>query len=139
MCELFYNVLNYRCMELRDFVSETLKAIIGGVKDAQLFAKENDSCINPNQYGALVTPKHVLDMGDGTISIVQPVSFDVCITYNKKKSGKGGIEVISGGIESTANTASRVKFSVAVSLPRMKPNCSTQNPDYGVSDCNETD
>lgn len=67
-------------MELRDFVSETLKAIIGGVKDVQSFAKENDSCINHNQYGALVTPKHVLDMGDGTMSIVQPVSFDVCIT-----------------------------------------------------------
>ena len=61
------------------------------------------------------------------------------VHVNLSKSGKGGIEVISGGIESTANTASRVKFSVAVSLPRMKPNFSTQNPDYGVSDCNETD
>lgn len=120
-------------MELRDFISESLKAIIGGVKDAQSFARENDSCINPNQFGVLESPKHILDMGDGTVSIVQPVSFDICVTNTKKKSGRGGIEVLSGGIENATDTANRIKFSVTVSLPRMKPNFSRQNPDYGVS------
>lgn len=124
-------------MELSKFVSETLKEIISGVKDAQEFAKDNDACINPNQFGTLTTPKHILDMGDGTISVVQPVSFDVCVTQTKKKSGKGGIEIVSGSMESSTDTVNRIKFSVAVSLPRMKPNFSTQNPDYGVSTVGE--
>lgn len=50
-------------MELKKFVSETLKEIIAGVKDAQEFAAKNDACINPNQFGTLVTPKNILDMG----------------------------------------------------------------------------
>lgn len=125
-------------MELNRFISETLKEIIAGVKDAQEFAKENGACINPNQFGTLTSPKHILDMGDGTVSIVQPVEFDVCVTHTKKKSGKGGIEILSGGMENSTNTASRIKFSVAVSLPRMKANFSTKNPDYGISIAGET-
>ena len=50
-------------MELNRFISETLKEIIAGVKDAQEFAKENGACINPNQFGTLTSPKHILDMG----------------------------------------------------------------------------
>lgn len=121
------------CMELKEFVSETLKEIISGVKNAQAFAQENGACINPNQFGTLATPKHILDMGDGTVSIVQPVEFDVCVTHVKKKSGKGGIEIVTGSMGSSTSTASRIKFSVAVSLPRMKPNFSTKDSDFGVS------
>lgn len=124
-------------MELNKFISETLKEIISGVKEAQEFARENGACINPNQFGTLTSPKNILDMGDGTVSIVQPVEFDVCVTHTKKKSGKGGIEIVSGSMESSTDTASRIKFSVAVSLPRMKPNFSTKNPDYGVSTVGE--
>lgn len=119
-------------MELKKFVSETLKEIIAGVKDAQDFAAKNDACINPNQFGTLVTPKNILDMGDGTVSIVQPVQFDVCVTYSKKESGRLGIEIVSGGRECINGAESRIKFSVAVSLPRMKPNYSTSDPDFGI-------
>lgn len=126
-------------MELEKFVSETLKEIIAGVKDAQEFAAKNDACVNPNQFGTLVSPKHILDMGDGTVSIVQPVQFDVCVTHFKKDSGKLGIEIVSGSKECINGAESRIKFSVAVSLPRMKPNYSTKNPDYGVSEVGETE
>ena len=121
-------------MNLKEFVSETLKEIIAGIKDAQVFAAENDACINPNQFGALTSPRHILDMGDGTVSVVQPVQFDVCVTHTKKGTGKLGIEIVSGNKESIKGTESRIKFSVAVSLPRMKPNFSTKNPDYGISE-----
>ena len=40
-------------MELKEFVSETLKEIISGVKNAQAFAQENGACINPNNSGHL--------------------------------------------------------------------------------------
>lgn len=109
-------------MDLKEFVSETLKEIIAGVKDAQEYAKENGACINPNEFGALEKPEHIINLGDGKVAIVQPVSFDVCIVSKKTKSGKGGIEIVSGGMESMKGTESRVKFSVAVSFPPMKPN-----------------
>lgn len=110
-------------MELKDFVSETLKEIIAGVKDAQEYARQNGACINPAEFGTLVKPEHVIDMGDGKLSIVQPVSFDICVVDKKTKSGKGGIEIVSGGFEGTKGTENRVKFSVAVSLPRMDVKC----------------
>ena len=97
-------------MELNKFISETLKEIISGVKEAQEFARENGACINPNQFGTLTSPKNILDMGDGTVSIVQPVEFDVCVTHTKKKSGKGGIEIVSGSMESSTDTRAGLSF-----------------------------
>lgn len=40
-------------MDLKDFVSETLKEIIEGVKDAQDFAIENGAVINPTSFGVV--------------------------------------------------------------------------------------
>ena len=106
-------------MDLKEFVSETLKEIIAGVKDAQEYAKENGACVNPTEFGTLAKPEHVIDMGDGKLSIVQSISFDICVSDKRTKSGKGGIEIVSGGYEGTKATENRVKFSVAVALPRM--------------------
>lgn len=117
-------------MDLKDFVGKTLKEIIAGIKDAQEYAKENGACINPDEFGTLAKPEHIIDMGNGKVSIVQPVSFDVCIVSRKTKSGKGGIEIVSGGMESTNGAESRVKFSVAVSFPRMKPNYPTKSGSF---------
>lgn len=119
-------------MELQKFVSETLKAIIAGVKDAQVFAEENDACINPYDFG-ICKPEHIIDLGNGNVSIVQPVSFDLCVEETSKSNGKAGIQVISGGFEDTSNTISRLQFSIAVSLPRMKPNFDTTNSEIGIS------
>lgn len=106
-------------MDLNEFVCETLKEIISGVRDAQEYARENGACINPAEFGTLSKPEHVIDMGDGKLSIVQPVSFDICVTGKKTKSTKGGIEIFSGGYEGEKRTENRVRFSVAVALPRM--------------------
>lgn len=119
-------------MELSLFISETLKEIIKGVKDAQPYAKENGACINPYVFGA-AKPKHVIDMGNGTASMVQPVLFDLCVETTKTKKGKAGIQVVSGNMESASKAVNRVNFSIAVSLPRMKPNFDTSNPETGVS------
>jgi len=37
-------------MELKDFISETLKQIIDGVSDVQSFAKGKGAAINPELY-----------------------------------------------------------------------------------------
>ncbi|MFQ7266179.1 MAG: hypothetical protein ACLRPS_04805 [Paraprevotella clara] len=119
-------------MDLQEFVSETIKAIISGTRDAQEFAAKNDACVNPYEFGTR-TPEHVIDMGDGTLSIVQPISFDLCIEDTSSKKGKAGIQVVSGKYESESKATNRVKFSIAVSLPRMKPNFDASNPEIGVS------
>ena len=120
-------------MELKDFICATLKEIIAGVREAQNFAAENEACINPNQFWRISTKaENIIDMGDGTVSIVQPVQFDVCVTESNKMAGEGGIKILSGNIENQSSTASRIKFSVAVSLPRMRPNYRSDDPDYGA-------
>ncbi len=119
-------------MDLQNFISETLKAIISGTKEAQTFAAKNGACVNPYEFGTC-KPEHIIDMGDGTVSMVQPVSFDLCIEETDTKDGKIGVQVISGKFESSSKAINRVKFSIAVSLPRMKPNFDVSNPEIGVS------
>jgi hypothetical protein len=41
-------------MQLDEFISETLKAIIKGTKDAQEFAKANRGIVNPKMFGKIV-------------------------------------------------------------------------------------
>lgn len=49
------HTLLYIAMDLKDFVSETLKEIIAGVKEAQEYAKEHGAIINPTKFG-IVAP-----------------------------------------------------------------------------------
>lgn len=70
-------------MELKDFVSATLKQIIEGVKDAQEFALENDASINPTRSGSTIEGSSVTnDMRTvGTkIYQLQDIEFDVAVT-----------------------------------------------------------
>ena len=71
-------------MELKKFVSETLKEIIAGVKDAQEFAAKNDACINPNQFGTLVTPKNILDMG--VLYLLFSLFSSMCVLHILKRN-----------------------------------------------------
>ena len=45
-------------MDLKDFVSETLKEIISGVEEAQEYAKKHGAVINPTKFG-IVAPKAI--------------------------------------------------------------------------------
>jgi len=94
-------------MEVKDFVSETLKQIINGVADTQKYAKEKN---------AVVAPYH---------SCQEKVDFDIAVTVveGKETGGKAGISVwsigagVSGKSESSNTTVSRIKFSIACDLP----------------------
>jgi hypothetical protein len=95
-------------MNLEDFVAESLSQIIHGVKKAQEATKGKDAVIVP----------HNLTGGK--------VDFDVAVNVveGKEQSGKAGISVwsigadVSGKTESSTSTASRIKFSIAVDLPK---------------------
>ena len=119
-------------MKLEDFISQTLREILVGIKQAQAFAEENG--------GEIVPPKirfrtdqglQLYDQTDGTP--VEKIEFDVAVTATEGTSTKGGIGVFVGAVglgsqgQSNASnqSVSRIKFSVPVMFPKQKRNSDT--------------
>jgi hypothetical protein len=95
-------------MDIKEFVSDTLKQIIDGVVDAQQYAKTKR---------AVVAPYH---------DYQKNIGFDIAVTVDesKQKEGKAGITVwsvgggVSGKTESSSSTVSRIKFEIPIELPQ---------------------
>jgi len=110
-------------MELKEFVSKSIIAIIEGVVEAQSFAKDNGAKINPSNLTA-PTVKYYSD--DGVLG--QDIEFDVAVVVSETKEGKmnAGISVCGIGAgghkskETENSTTSRIKFSVPLLLPIQK-------------------
>lgn len=112
-------------MELSTFVSETLKQVITGIKDAQAVAAGNGAKINPaldSSFG----PETPWDRDSGTH--IRDIAFDVAVTTTEGTATKGGAGVFVGAVglgaqgQSTAqNTAvSRIQFTVPILMPVSK-------------------
>jgi hypothetical protein len=111
-------------MTLEDFISESIKQIIGGVKQAQIYAAKNGAHINPSGY-------IVINSSIGAIrdpyakSYGQLIDFDIAVTTKDEKevSGKAGlsITVFKTGIDGKHNnenvSTNRIKFSIPILLP----------------------
>ena len=114
-------------MELREFVSETLKQVIDGVKLAQDHAQKQGAKINP-QNAYLTSRGDYLVARENKSPVVQQIEFDVAVTTAEGAQAKGGLGIFVAGvgmgtqgqIESKDSTVSRVKFSVLVVLPRQE-------------------
>ncbi len=121
-------------MDLKEFVSETLLAIIGGVADAQQKAKVLSAHVNPGGLTRNIRNVENNAVWDNsTNNYAQQVSFDVAITAEDSATGGAKVRVLSGilggdigGEKGNKNViASRVQFSVPVLLPAQvieKPN-----------------
>ena len=83
-------------MELKEFVSETLKEIIAGIKDAQEYAKENGAIINPTHFG-IVKPKAIMNKDNDEITSVQRVDFSLSLEQGFSADGKINIGVLDIG------------------------------------------
>ncbi|MGA2801765.1 MAG: hypothetical protein ABSE97_05280 [Verrucomicrobiota bacterium] len=111
-------------VELKDFISETLKQIIEGVAIAQEFGATRGALVNPK--GLESTKAEYWDEATGEAASL--VAFDVAVTAVEGKGTKGGIGVFTvpfalgsqGQSESSTSIVSRVKFSVPVHLPKSK-------------------
>jgi hypothetical protein len=120
-------------MELRDFVSETLRQIVEGVVAVTPRAEELGAFIDPadnpvaNQ-GKVYAPS-VEVPGQGTRRrFIQVIEFDVGIVVTRESHAKGGVGVLTvvsvgGSKESGASqeTTSRVKFAIPIALPLHLP------------------
>jgi len=106
-------------MDVKEFISETLKQIMDGVVDAQEHTKGKNAIIAP-YYDYRKT-----------------VSFDVAVTVveGKETTGKAGISVwsigagVGGKTESSSSTVSRIRFEIPVELPK-----GSQRPPQMTSD-----
>ena len=98
-------------MELKDFIAETLKQIISGVRSAQESAIELGAKINPR---------------GGSVVEMRKVHFDIAVSTSEGTETKGGIGVVVGPVGSVgsqdqsdvaSSSMSRLRFSVPVKLP----------------------
>ena len=113
-------------MDLQEFVSESLKQLVDGVRDAQEHAAPSGAKISPmmHQKGP-ATGRYSVPEGGG---VVQNISFDVAVTAQEKneQGGKAGLNVpyfnFGGKLsaEQENATISRIKFEVPVVLPSQR-------------------
>jgi len=109
-------------IELRDFVSETIKHVIDGVVMAQEYAQTKDAVVNP-KLGFTVPSEGAIDKA--TRQPVQSISFDVGVTAAEGTKTQGGVAVFIGAFglgskgqsEKSNEIVNRIQFSVPVSLP----------------------
>ncbi len=102
-------------MDIKEFVSQTLKQIIDGVVDAQDQTRKTNAVVVPY------------------CDSKQKVDFDVAVTVveGKETGGKAGISVwsigagVTGKTESSSSTVSRIKFEIPIDLPQGE-----ETPDY---------
>ena len=102
-------------MKLQEFVNETLKEIIGGVKDVQEYAKSE---------GALVNPRYSMEYDQH----IEKIKFDVAVTSTEgsAKEAGAGILVAAIGLGAkkksgvSSSSISRIMFSVPVILPNQE-------------------
>lgn len=110
-------------MELNEFIQKSLSAIIDGVTEAQIYAKERGAKINPANINTGPLKYWSNDNGVG-----QDVEFDVAVEVNESQEGamSAGIKVWGVGAEgskikgSENITSSRIKFSILLFLPPQK-------------------
>ena len=101
-------------LELRDFVSETIKQVIDGVVAAQKYAEDKGAVVNPS-FGL----RHQKERP------VQSISFDVALTAAKGTKTQGGVGVLIGVLglgsrgqsEKSNESVNRIQFAVPISLP----------------------
>lgn len=106
-------------MELKQFISQALQDILGGVIDAQ--AKVKDGIIIPNVAKTFQS----VDTG---ISDIQTVEFEVSVTADKKTGSEAKLSVVAaviggnvkGNLNQSSSNVSKLNFKVPVQFPQHK-------------------
>ncbi|XXJ19972.1 hypothetical protein ACR42D_10585 [Desulfovibrio caledoniensis] len=116
-------------MDLREFVAESLKQIIDGVKEAQNHAGQNGAKVAPMMHrrGSAGNAQRIDYVPEGG-GKCQNIVFDVAVTAQEtsEQEGKAGIRIpyfdfggkMAAGQEN--GTVSRIKFDVPIVLPTQK-------------------
>ncbi len=114
-------------VELKDFISETLAQIVGGVVDARAKVDALNAVARVNPFldpMADQLAKHGFTLAGG--DAVQFVEFEVSVTTKDVSGTKGGVGVFvvpftlgsSGQSSSEQSGSSKISFRVPLTLPR---------------------
>jgi hypothetical protein len=114
-------------MELKDFISETLAQIVGGVVDARAKVNALNAVARVNPFldpMADQLAQHGLTLAGG--DAVQFIEFEVSVTTKDASGTKGGVGVFvvpftlgsSGQSSSEQSGSSKITFRVPLTLPR---------------------
>ena len=111
-------------VELKQFVSETLKQIIDGVLEAQDYASKHMASVNPRGH-RVFEGTGIQDREMSPTLPLHPVEFDVAVSSEAKDSAQGGVGVFvgplavgtKGTMESASQGMSRIHFTIPVVLP----------------------
>jgi hypothetical protein len=106
-------------------VSETLKEIVAGVKEAQTYAEGVGATVNPAVNVQHTPPGRYDPQRTGGLAAIQQVDFDVAVssTDATQTQAGAGIFVAALGLgvkdksDTTNSSVSRIKFSVPIVLP----------------------
>ncbi|MBP7052952.1 MAG: hypothetical protein KBE65_18255 [Phycisphaerae bacterium] len=101
-------------MKLQEFVNESLREIIAGVKEAQEYAKDNNATVNASPP-TLRPP-------------IKEVEFDVAVTSIEGSQAQAGAGIFVAGLglgakgkmDTSNSSATRIRFSVPVCLPHQR-------------------
>jgi hypothetical protein len=113
-------------LKLEEFISETLKQIINGVSEAQLYALEKNACVNPSGLTFRTDQGQIRLYNPQTGDIAQEIHFDIAVTATEGTGTKGGVGVFVGALglgsqgqsEKESSIVSRISFDVPVILPK---------------------
>jgi len=120
-------------MELKDFISETIKHIIDGTNEAIDYGKKNDASVNPSgelQFGdgSPFALRKFFIQGTDEIDYeyAQVIDFDVAVSTSQtgEVSSEVGIFVVPlfGRVKATgdksSSAVSRIQFSIPVILSK---------------------
>jgi len=106
-------------MELDEFVAETIRRVVRGVREAQGQVRED---------GGIVNPQSAIEVRKGTVKRNE-IEFDIALTTTEGAQTKAGIGVFlasvglgaQGRSEQSSANMSRIRFSVPVELPCQRP------------------
>jgi hypothetical protein len=115
-------------MQLKEFVSQTLKEIIDGVQEAQKYASSVGAKVNPiaripeGMKEKMKTHYWSDERGSGT---VEQIEFDVAVTSVDTTETQAGVGVFVAAFglgaknvsDSSNSLVSRIKFSVPIAHP----------------------
>lgn len=107
-------------MQLCDFVAETLRQVMRGVKAGQAYCAETGGAVHPSSVTCSTANPHELFHPELGV-VVKQVEFDVAVTATQDTQTNGVVAVVHPGARGQAakntESISRVRFSVPVILP----------------------
>ncbi len=118
-------------MELKDFVSQTIKQLIDGILEAQEYAKDKNALINPSieVMGGPHGKSYLLDAYSR--EMVNEISFEVGLTVTEGSTTDSGAKIgvasflsVNGGKEVVSSTVNlnKISFSIPIALPQQLKN-----------------